>query len=384
MKESRDQEKKDMRDLNERFCSYIEKVRFLEAQNRKLAEEVDRLKRNWGKETTKIKEMYETEMAELRDQLNEAEKARAEGDVKIANYSIIKAEDSERINNLEQETDELNEKLEKQNVDLSENEAEINLLRNRNDGLQTENDNSKREIQRLNDIIKKLRFDLDAETMNHLKASNLVQGLEDELEFIKRVHEQEMKELAALAYKDTTNENREFWKNEMGSAMKEVQAGYDDKLEQMRSEMENFYSLKLQEYRTGATKQNMETVNAKDEVKRLRTTINDLRDRNGQLEADLARLRSEHERKIAELEEDNRELTDENERLKAENIKLRAELDGIIREMESLMDAKLSMELEIAAYRKLLEGEENRVGLKSVVDSMLTSGFAQRPSDGGK
>ena len=56
---------------------------------------------------------------------------------------------------------------------------------------------------------------------------------------------QEMKELAALAYRDTTAENREFWKNEMGQALREIQQVYDDKLESMRSEMETFYNLKV-------------------------------------------------------------------------------------------------------------------------------------------
>ena len=54
-----------------------------------------------------------------------------------------------------------------------------------------------------------------------------------------------MKELAALAYRDTTAENREFWKNEMGQALREIQQVYDDKLESMRSEMETFYNLKV-------------------------------------------------------------------------------------------------------------------------------------------
>ena len=54
-----------------------------------------------------------------------------------------------------------------------------------------------------------------------------------------------MKELAALAYRDTTAENREFWKNEMGQALSEIQQVYEDKLESMRSEMETFYNLKV-------------------------------------------------------------------------------------------------------------------------------------------
>jgi len=64
---------------------------------------------------------------------------------------------------------------------------------------------------------------------------------------------QEMKELAALAYRDTTAENREFWKNEMGQALREIQGVYDEKLESMRSEMETFYNLKVTVTNVAAT-----------------------------------------------------------------------------------------------------------------------------------
>ena len=77
VKQSRDREKKDMQDLNERFASYIEKVRFLEAQNRKLADELDKLKSKWGKETTAIKAMYQAELDEARRLLDDAEKDKA-------------------------------------------------------------------------------------------------------------------------------------------------------------------------------------------------------------------------------------------------------------------------------------------------------------------
>jgi len=51
--------------------------------------------------------------------------------------------------------------------------------------------------------------------------------------------------LAALAYRDTTAENREFWKNEMGQALREIHQVYDDKLEGMRGELETYYNLKV-------------------------------------------------------------------------------------------------------------------------------------------
>jgi len=52
-------------------------------------------------------------------------------------------------------------------------------------------------------------------------------------------------------------------------------------------------------------------------------------------------------------------------------VKLRAEMEAILKELQEIMDTKLGLELEIAAYRKLLEGEENRVGLRQVVESIV-------------
>ncbi len=77
VKNDREKEKKDMQDLNERLGGYIEKVRFLEAQNRKLVDELDKLRQKWGKETGAIKAMYEAELDEARKLLDEAEKEKA-------------------------------------------------------------------------------------------------------------------------------------------------------------------------------------------------------------------------------------------------------------------------------------------------------------------
>ena len=62
----RDKEKKDMQGLNERFASYIEKVRFLEAQNKALLAEIERLKKLKGFDVSEIKELYENELKEFR------------------------------------------------------------------------------------------------------------------------------------------------------------------------------------------------------------------------------------------------------------------------------------------------------------------------------
>lgn len=69
-----------MQGLNERFASYIEKVRFLEAQNKALLSEIDRLKKLKGFDVSEIKELYEQEIAESRNVIDELSKEKAKFD----------------------------------------------------------------------------------------------------------------------------------------------------------------------------------------------------------------------------------------------------------------------------------------------------------------
>lgn len=360
VKSSRDQEKKDMQDLNERFASYIEKVRFLEAQNRKLADELDKLKSKWGKETTAIKAMYQAELDEARKLLDDAEKEKARLEIRCTALEEQVEELRAQLEDLKTARQQDRDTIASQNQGLAEMEAEVNVLRRRIEQLENDRERDKKEIARLTDALNRARTDLDQETLAHIDAENRRQTLEEELEFLKQVHEQEMKELAALAYRDTTQENREFWKNEMGNALREIQQTYDEKLDSMRGELETFYNLKIQEFRTGATRQNMETVHSKEESKRLRAQQGDMKGKLGDLEAKNAALERELEALKQELHDKDREYEAENDLLKTEVAKLRAEMEAILKELQDLMDTKLGLELEISAYRKLLEGEENR------------------------
>ena len=89
VKDSREREKKDLQDLNERFANYIERVRFYEAQNRKLADELEKLKAKWGKETTQIKAMFQAELDEARRLLDDAVKEKSRMEIRVASVEEI-------------------------------------------------------------------------------------------------------------------------------------------------------------------------------------------------------------------------------------------------------------------------------------------------------
>ncbi|XP_067662781.1 60 kDa neurofilament protein-like isoform X3 [Haliotis asinina] len=360
VRSTRQREKKDMQDLNERFASYIEKVRFLEAQNKKLGNELEALRSKWGKETTQIKIMYETELDEARKLIDETNKEKSRLEVRVSALQ-------EQLDNLQRQLDEAKrwraqdkEIIDKLNQQMSEMETEISMLRRSNDSMDKERQRDRATIGRLNDELERLRTDLNNETLARMDAENRRQTLAEEIEFLKQVHEQELKELAALAYRDTTAENREFWKNELSQAIRDIQNEYDAKCDQIKGEMEAYYNLKVQEFRTGATKHNMEVTHAKEESKKYIKQLSDARARLADLEARNSQLEKQYQELLREMEQKDHDHDLETSQLKEEITKLRSEMESILQELQTLMDAKLSLELEIAAYRKLLEGEETR------------------------
>lgn len=81
---SRITEKLELQNLNDRLAGYIDRVRFLEAENTRLTVEVRTARETVTRESSNIKHMFEHELADARKVLDETarEKAKLEIDIK--------------------------------------------------------------------------------------------------------------------------------------------------------------------------------------------------------------------------------------------------------------------------------------------------------------
>lgn len=306
IRDTRERERKEMSDLNDKLANYIEKVRFLEAQNRKLNADLDMLKGKTGTHASKIRVIFEHELTEAKQLIETTEKQKEEFENQLKKLQ-------KDIEDYKTKYDEAYE-LRKQNkkiiddllVNLSDIEAEINLLKRRIALLEDEIGLLKKENLSLQDELKRTRSALDHETLDRIDFQNQLTTLLEEIDFIKRNQEEEIKDLLAMASRDTTNENREYFKSELASAIRDIRDEYDKLNNNNRNDLESWYKLKIQEINTQSARQNMEQNHQKDELKRLKTNVTDLRSKLADLEGRNALLEKQIEDLNYQIEDDQR------------------------------------------------------------------------------
>uniref|UniRef100_A0A915ES87 Uncharacterized protein n=1 Tax=Ditylenchus dipsaci TaxID=166011 RepID=A0A915ES87_9BILA len=371
IRDAREREKKEMSDLNDRLASYIEKVRFLEAQNRKLAADLDFLRNRWGKDTTNVRDMYESDLKQARKLIEDTNRQRAELEASLETLQ-------QEITSFRRKYEEAvkarfgdKQKIDELLLKLSALESEISLLKRRISIMEEDVNAIKRENQRLLSELQRARNEVDQETLNRIDYQNQVQTLIEEIDFLRRAHDSEIHDLQAMASRDTTSENREYFKNELAAAIREIRTEYDQLCQSQRVDMESWYKLKVQEIQTQSVRQNMEQSYAKEEVKRLRTQLGELRGKLADLEGRNSLLEKQAEELNYQLEDDQRSyesaLNDRDTQIR----KIRDECQMLMVELQMLLDTKQTLDAEIAIYRKMLEGEEDRAGLRQLVEQVV-------------
>ncbi|OWK16862.1 hypothetical protein Celaphus_00011444 [Cervus elaphus hippelaphus] len=318
------QEREQIKTLNNKFASFIDKVWFLKQQNKVLETKWDLLQQwNMGLGSSLgsrgLETLFESYINCLRRQLDSAlvEKGNLEGELR----------------NMQDLVEDFRKKY----------EDEIN-----------------KHTAAENEFVG-LKKDMDSAFMNKVELQAKVDGLTDELNFLRTIYETELTQmqnhLNDMSVVLSMDNNRCL---DLDSIINEVKAQYEDIAQKSKAEAKALYKTKLGELENKAGRHGDDLKNTKNEIMeliqmipRLRAEIENVKKQNANLQNTIADAEQCGELALKDANTKLQELQDALQQAKDD-------LAWLVRDYQELMNIKLALDGEIATYRKLLESEECR------------------------
>jgi len=363
---TRKDEKQSLQNLNNRLAGYIDKVRTLQRDNAKLTKQIKHIEEYQSKEVNNVKHIYDSEIESLKDALDALSKQ----------YNQLKVASEGLLN----ENEELKDSLRRRDNDLKNSENligdlqnEVRDLSNQMGGLENERKKTQEkldevlpEVQKLQDKLAEAKKMLDDEVLKKADLENHCQRLDEELKFKIQLLEQQLTEVKTRKEVEVTemdSKMKEEYEDRLKQALNELREVYDKQMAQNREDFTKLYETRVQELQTALSNERGKASSSEQALKESKSRIEALMTRVTELESSNLTLNQ----KVADLAQTMEDTNSAHRaQVAAKDNEIKRLLDELSRQLEeyqNLMDTKIGLDMEIAVFRRLLETEEDRLGI---------------------